>query len=189
MSGPPRIIVEGRGSANCRSTTAANEMGRREFIALLGGSATVCLAVRSIRPAVAQTADRRVARIGLLLPAFGENDPLARSSLATLDAALRKLGWTDGANIQIERRFAASEHESLQKAASDLVKSQPELILGATTPATAALHRETTAIPIVFVAVSDPVGSGFVVNLASPGANITGFTTSNPRWLASGWSC
>src|SRR5438477_538308 len=81
---------------------------------------------------------------------------------------------TDFCN-KIDYRFAAADLDRMQAFAKELVGLQPDLLMGQTTPVTAALQRETKTIPIVFIIVSDPVGSGFVASLPRPGSNITGF--------------
>jgi putative ABC transport system substrate-binding protein len=95
------------------------------------------------------------------------------------DAALRKrlneLGWVDGHNIDIQERWANGDLDRVKALARELVALNPDVLIGITTPATAALQRETKTIPIVFASVSDPIGSGFIKSLANPGGNITGF--------------
>jgi putative ABC transport system substrate-binding protein len=94
----------------------------------------------------------------------------------------------EGRDIQIDTRWATpADAESMQQVAKELVALQPELILSSTTPPTTVLLQQTRTIPIVFAIVADPVGSGFVANLARPGGNITGFTFTEPtmagKWL------
>jgi ABC-type uncharacterized transport system substrate-binding protein len=95
--------------------------------------------------------------------------------VAAFKTALQAQGWIDGRNIQIDYRFAAADVDRMHAFAKELVALQPDLLMGQTTPVVAALKRETKTIPIVFVIVSDPVGSGFVESLPRPGGNITGF--------------
>jgi putative tryptophan/tyrosine transport system substrate-binding protein len=98
------------------------------------------------------------------------------------------LGWTDGRTVRMDVRWAAGSVDRMRTFAKELVQLQPDLIVAGATPATAALQRETRAIPIVFVVVSDPVGAGFVAGLPRPGGNITGFTNVEAamggKWLA-----
>jgi len=108
--------------------------------------------------------------------AFSENDREARSWAAGFREELGKLGWTEGHNIQIDTRWATADVGSLQQFAKQLAALRPDLILTASTPATAAMRQQTNTIPIVFAMVGDPVGSGFVVSLSRPGGNLTGFT-------------
>ena len=146
-------------------------MRRREFITLVGGTAAWPLVAQAQQP-------ERMRRIGVLM-AYAENDSTAQSWLAAFRAALAKLGWTEGSNLRIELRWSAADADTMRKLAKELVDLRPNAIFGVTTPAIGALARETRTIPIVFAAVSDPIGGGFVANLAHPGGNITGFMTSN----------
>ena len=114
-------------------------------------------------------------RIGVLI-AFAESDHEAQSWVAALREELRKLGWTDGRNIEIDTRWAAAEVDSMKRYAKELVALQPDLMVTSSTPATAAMLQQTDTIPIIFVLVADPVGSGFVASLPRPGGNVTGFT-------------
>ena len=144
-------------------------MKRREFISLVGGAAAACpLAARAQQP-------ERMRRIGVLM-AFAESDHEAQSWVAAFRQELGKLGWTEGRNIEIDTRWATADVESMQRFAKELVALQPELILTSSTPATAAMLQQTRTIPIIFVWVADPVGSGFVASLPRPGGNVTGFT-------------
>ena len=143
-------------------------MRRREFITLLGG-ATVAWPLT----ARAQQADR-MRRIGVLM-ANDENDPEAKAWLSGFTRGLAELGWTDGRNLRMEVRSAAGNIDRMRMFAKELADLQPEMILAHSTPATAALQRETRTIPIVFAAVADPVGDGFVASLPRPGGNLTGF--------------
>jgi putative ABC transport system substrate-binding protein len=122
-----------------------------------------------------------------VLTGNAEGDPQAVANLAALTKALRELGWTDGRNIRIDYRWAAGDVDRLQAYAKELVGLRPDLIVGSATPVIAALQRETKTIPIVFVSVSDPVGSGFVASLPRPGGNITGFinieSSMSGKWI------
>jgi putative tryptophan/tyrosine transport system substrate-binding protein len=144
-----------------------SDMRRREFITLLGGAVAWPLASRAQQ-------GERVRRIGVLM-GIAVGDQQTRPYLQGFQRALQELGWIEGRNIQVDYRFGASDVDRMQRFAKDLVNSQPDLIVGHTTPGTAALARETKIIPIIFVVVSDPVGSGFVANLSRPGGNMTGF--------------
>jgi putative ABC transport system substrate-binding protein len=114
-------------------------------------------------------------RIGVMM-AFAESDHEAQSWVAALREELRKLGCTDGRNIEIDTRWAAAEIDSMKRYAKELVALQPDLMVTSSTPATAAMLQQTDTIPIIFVLVADPVGSGFVASLPRPGGNVTGFT-------------
>jgi putative ABC transport system substrate-binding protein len=145
-------------------------MRRREFITLLGGAAcTWPLAARAQQP-------ERVRRIGVLM-AFA--DPTAQSYVTTFRGALTKLGWAEGSNLRTEVRWGAGDADKFRSFAKELVDLRPDAIVGQSTPLVVALARETQTIPIVFVNVADPIGSGFVVSLARPSGNLTGFMTDN----------
>jgi putative ABC transport system substrate-binding protein len=156
-------------------------MKRREFITLLGGAAAAWpFAAR------AQQIDR-MRRIGVLM-GYAESDREGQAFIAAFREGLQKLGWAEGRNIGIDFRWAeASDVESMQRFAKDLVALQPDLILTSSTPTTAALLQQTRTIPIIFTNLVDPVGSGFVASLPRPGGNVTGFINMEPtmagKWL------
>jgi putative ABC transport system substrate-binding protein len=137
-------------------------MRRRDFIKVIAGSAAVWPLT-----APAQQPDR-MRLIGVLM-GYPESDRTAQSWLAALRAALTKLGWTEGSNLRIELRWSADDPARMRTLAKELVDLRPDALLGASTPVTGALARETKTIPIVFAGVSDPIGSGFAANLAHPG--------------------
>src|SRR5215470_17304724 len=140
------------------------DMRRRDFITLLGGAATWPLATRAQQP-------ERMRRIGVLM-GFGENDAEGTLWLSSFTRALQELSWVDGRNVRIDVRWSASNTERERVIAKELIGLQPDVILAHGTPVTAALRRETQIIPIVFGAVADPVGEGFVESLPKPGGNI-----------------
>jgi ABC-type uncharacterized transport system substrate-binding protein len=144
------------------------DIGRREFITLLGGAVAAW-------PVVARAQQGAIRRIGVLM-AFAGSDHEAQSWVAAFREELRKLGWTEGRTIEIDTRWATADVESMQRFAKELVALQTDLILTSSTPATAAMLQQTRTIPIIFVWVADPVGSGFVASLPRPGGNVTGFT-------------
>jgi putative ABC transport system substrate-binding protein len=146
----------------------AIKVERREFIALLGGA----LADQAI-PANAQE-PARVRTVGALM-GFA-NDAEAKARVEAFEQGLEREGWSVGHNLRIEYRYAEGESARMQAFAKELVELKPDCVLGQSTPVTAALKLATRTIPIVFVAVSDPIGSGFVASMARPGGNITGFT-------------
>ncbi len=148
-------------------------MRRREFMTLLGGSAVA-------RPmaALAQQPDQ-IRRIGWLV-AVGNNSLYGPKTREAFTNALRPLGWIDGNNIQIDYWRAEYDAANAQVLARKLVALKPDVILAINTLAVAACQRETKSIPIVFVAVTDPVASGFVESLSRPGGNITGFSNFEP---------
>jgi len=104
-----------------------------------------------------------------------ENDTEYQRLLATFGDELRKMGWEQGRNVGIDYRWKAVDEKSRQRLAKELVALQPDLMLGQSTPTTAALLQQTSTIPIVFLSVGDPVGEGFVAGLSRPGRNATGF--------------
>jgi putative tryptophan/tyrosine transport system substrate-binding protein len=154
-------------------------MRRRDFIGLAGGAlAAWPLAAHAQQP-------DRVRRIGMLMP-VAESDPEAQAWIAAFREKLRQVGWTEGRNIRIDTRWGP-DAESRQRSAKELVALQPDLILSQSTPNTAALLQQTRTIPIVFVQVTDPVGSGFITSIPRPGGNVTGFITIEQtmagKWL------
>ena len=116
------------------------------------------------------------------------DDPRAKAHLAKFRRGLVQLGWTEGRNIQLDIRYGNSNPDLYPARAKELVASKPEVIVGITTPVVAALRRETRTIPIVFINVSDPIGSGFIASLARPGGSTTGLMLYEPgivgKWLA-----
>src|SRR5215471_15854022 len=155
-------------------------MRRRDFITAVGSAAVWPLVARAQQPA------NRVRRIGVMM-GYAENDPEAQTRLAAFKQGLLTLGWNEGRNIKIDVRWASGDTDRATTFARELVALQPEVIMSNTTPVTAALHNATNTIPIVFVAVSDPVGANFVASLPYPGTNLTGFInlerTLGGKWL------
>jgi len=128
----------------------------------------------------------RVRRIGVLL-ARDENDPAAKREFSAFTQALADSGWTDGRNMRMDLRWAGSDTNQTRAFAQELVSLQPDVILSSSTPATAALQRETRTIPIVFATAGDPVAGGIVPRLDRPSGNVTGFATNEAtlggKWL------
>jgi len=153
---------------------------RRQFMTLLGGAAaTWPLAARAQQP-------ERVRRIGVHLP--GAADDLEyQARLATFLRELQQLGWTDGRNVRIDIRWGAGDAELYRRYASELLALAPDVILTTGGATLVGLQPATHSVPIVFVNVTDPVGAGFVDNLARPGGNVTGFTPyeygMSAKWL------
>src|SRR6516225_8626858 len=144
-------------------------MRRREFIALLGGTAAAWpLAARGQH-------SERMLRVGVLL-SLAQQDPEAINRVKAFRLGMRDLGWIEGRNVQIDYRFAVNNPESINKNVTELVQLTPDVLVANTTRIMAALQPATSVIPIVFVMVNDPVNQGFISNLAHPGANITGFS-------------
>jgi len=143
-------------------------MRRRDFIALAGGAA----AWKPFSAGAEQPEQMR--RVGVLL-AGAESDPNQQADRIKFSNALRGSGWIEARNITIDYRWAAGDRQRIQIFAKELVDLKPDLLVGQSTAVIAALKDEAGKIPIVFVQVSDPVGSGFVSSLSHPGGNITGF--------------
>jgi putative ABC transport system substrate-binding protein len=157
------------------------DIRRREFITLLGGVAAAWPIAGRAQPS------ERIRRIGVLA-ALPEDDSEIQAQLAAFRQELDRLGWSQGRNAYIDSRFAHANVDQVQALAKELVALQPDVILAHTTPVVAALRRESRAVPIVFVYVSDPVASGFVASLSRPGGNTTGLllyeASITGKWLA-----
>jgi len=141
-------------------------------MAVLGGAAVPSILWRSAACAQDGGEPRRVG----VLSSLGESDPEARSMAASFHRALQEAGWIDGRNVRIEHRWAAGSVERLEAFAKELVGWRANVIVAHTTPSVIALRKETATIPIVFAQISDPIGAGFIANVARPGGNITGFS-------------
>src|SRR5262249_8823594 len=142
-------------------------MRRRDFMAALGGAAAMPLVAR------AQQAER-MRRVGVLMnvPA---SDPDARATIAAFQQGLQETGWVPGRNLQIDIRWRGGEVARLRQDAAELVKVRSDVLVAGLGPPTPILHQATRTIPIVVAQAVDPVGGGFVDNLARPGGNVTGF--------------
>jgi putative tryptophan/tyrosine transport system substrate-binding protein len=137
-------------------------MGRKAIAVWL-----VCLAFASVHLAEAQQ-PKKVFRIGFLSPTSDD------SRVEAFRQRLRELGYVEGQNITIEYRWADGKFEQLSDLAVELVRLKVDLIVAVVTQASLAAKQATGTIPIVMIGVSDPVGSGLILSLARPGANITG---------------
>jgi putative ABC transport system substrate-binding protein len=143
-------------------------MRRREFITLLGGAAAAWpLAARAQQ-------GERTRRIGVIM-SNAPDDPEGQARVVTFLQGLQQSGWTDGRNVRIDYRWAAGDADRFHRYAAELVAISPDVILATGSAAVAQLLQVTRIVPIVFVVVPDPVGAGFVENLARPGGNATGF--------------
>jgi putative ABC transport system substrate-binding protein len=133
----------------------------------------------------AQQGDR-VRRIGVLVQG-DENDSLPKARISAFIQAFADSGWRDGRNVMMNVRWYGDEINGVRALAQELVGLQPDIIVTGSTPATAAVQRETRTIPIVFVTGGDPVASGIVARLDRPSGNMTGFanfeTTLAGKWL------
>ena len=154
-------------------------MRRREFITLLGGAA-------ALWPRAARTQHpEKLRRVGVLMN-LSEQSPAGQRAVAAFRQGLQELGWQEAHNVWVEIRWGSGNAELYRKFASELVALAPDVIM-ATSATVEALRRVTNAVPIVFVAVIDPVGSGLVKGLAQPGGHVTGFTifeyAIGAKWL------
>jgi ABC-type uncharacterized transport system substrate-binding protein len=153
---------------------------RREFITLLGGAAAAWpLAMRAQQ-------SERTRHIGVLMNVAAD-DPEGQARLMAFVQGLQQLGWIEGRNARIDYRWAAGDAERIRRHVAELVALAPDVILATGTATVAPLLQATRTVPIVFVQVIDPVGAGFVANLARPGRNATGFTVfefgMSGKWL------
>jgi putative tryptophan/tyrosine transport system substrate-binding protein len=157
----------------------SDQLGRREFIVLLGGAVACPIAARAQQ-------SERVRRIGWLDPA-PETDPGVQARKTVVQQSLERMGWSVGRNLAIDYRGGVFDLERARRAAAELVSLSPDVILCAASPAVKALQEATRTMPIVFVAVAEPVAQGFVQSLAHPGGNTTGFSYLEPtvgaKWL------
>jgi ABC-type uncharacterized transport system substrate-binding protein len=146
-------------------------MRRRNFIALLGGAAVAWpLATRA----------QQTERMRQITVWMGRaNDAEGERHAAAFREALQALGWHDGRNVRAHYHWVTGDIDRV-RLAKEVAEQKPDLIVAETTVAVAALARESRTIPIIFVNVSDPIGSGFVASLARPGGSITGFTSNEP---------
>ena len=155
-------------------------MRRRKFISLLGGAAVTW-------PLAARAQQReRMRRIGVLMNVIPD-DPEGQARLAAFLQGLQQAGLAVGGNVRVDIRWGAGDAERMRRDAAELVALAPEVILASSTAAVGPLQQATSTVPIVFVAVADPVGAGFVNSLARPGGNITGFLSHeygmSAKWL------
>jgi ABC-type uncharacterized transport system substrate-binding protein len=154
-------------------------MKRRAFITFLGSAAAWPLAAR------AQQAGK-VSRIGVLM-SLTADDPEGQARLAAFTLGLQQLGWIVGRNVQIDTRWSAGDAEDTRRHATELMARAPDIVLASGGSVVGPLLRVARTVPIVFTQAIDPVGAGFVDNLARPGGNVTGFTVFeygiSGKWL------
>jgi putative ABC transport system substrate-binding protein len=163
------IVVVATARQRRRGDRVSAHIRRREFITLLGSAVAAWpLAAR------AQHSDG-MRRIAVLSP-FAENDPDTLANEIAFRQALEKLGWTHGRRVHIDYRWGGANAERIRAHITELMGLKPEVFVVSTALVLEPLRQQTRSIPIVFTQVTDPVGSGFVANLARPGGNITGFT-------------
>jgi putative tryptophan/tyrosine transport system substrate-binding protein len=157
------------------------DMRRREVIRLFGGAATAWpLAARAQQ-------GERVRRIGVITGGDTPDNSDMQARMAAFLEVLRQLGWSDGRNLRIDYRWPVGDADRIRRHATELVELAPDVILTTGTATMAPLLQATRTIPIVFVAVADPVGAGFVDSLSRPGGNATGFMqfeySLSGKWL------
>jgi putative ABC transport system substrate-binding protein len=159
-------------------------MRRRDFITLVGGAA---VAPNLLSPLAARAQQpERMRRIGVLLPATSD-DPEYQARNGAFLQGLGQSGWTIGRNVRIDTRWATANAADIRRQAAELAALAPDVILAVGGGAVGALLQATRTVPIVFVAVGDPVGAGLVDSLARPGGNATGFMvfeySMGGKWL------
>ena len=154
-------------------------MKRRKLITLLGGAAAWPLSARAQQP-------ERMRRIAVLLPATTD-DTQYQTWFGAFLQGLQQSGWTIGRNVQIDTRWATANADAVRRNAAELVALAPDVIFANGASTLGPLLNVTRTVPIVFAAVADPVGAGFVHNLARPGGNATGFMafeySISTKWL------
>jgi putative tryptophan/tyrosine transport system substrate-binding protein len=155
-------------------------MRRRAFITLLGGAATAWpLAGHAQTP-------KRTGRVGVVM-GYTERDPNGQLQVTAFRQQLQKLGWVEGSNLIIDFRYAADDPDRIRTLAVELLGLGPDVMVSNSNLVTTILQSEVRTIPLVFISVSDPIGSGFVTDLARPTGNVTGFANFQPtmggKWL------
>jgi len=156
----------------------ASRIGRRKFLATLGGAAAA-------RPLAARAQQGEPMRlIGILINVPVSEDQ--QTSVAAFLEALQQLGWAEGRNVRIDIRWGEGRISEIRRHAAELVALTPDVILATGSVGMGPLLQATRTIPIVFCNVTDPVGAGFVNSLAHPGGNATGFVqfeyTLSGKW-------
>jgi putative ABC transport system substrate-binding protein len=141
-------------------------MNRRDVVVLLGSAPVWPIAARG---------QERVRLIGVL-SGLAEGDPIIQARLAAFAEALSKLGWTEGKNIRIEKRFSAGVPGKLPELAKELVEARCDILVAEAAQAVDAARDATKTVPIVMTYVGDALGPGYIASLAHPGGNITGHT-------------
>ncbi len=145
-------------------------MKRRKFITLLGGAATWSMAARAQQSA-------KVSRVGFM---GNSTEALEANLVNPFRQRLRELGYEDRRNIVVEYRWAEGKYDRFPALIAELLAAKIDVIVTAGTPASMAVKKATTTVPVVMVAVGDPVGTGLVPSLARPGGNLTGLSSIAP---------
>jgi putative ABC transport system substrate-binding protein len=148
-------------------------MRRRDLLAMVAGAVASWM-----RDTVAQSQDR-MRRLAVVFAK--DPTPIIDSRIANLEIALNSLGWRKDENLHIDYRIVEINQDAIDTAVRETLAANPEIILTSKTPMTRAFLRATRTIPIVFMVVVDPVGSGFVESLSHPGGNVTGFAELEPE--------
>jgi putative ABC transport system substrate-binding protein len=156
-------------------------MKRRDFLGLVGVAVMIASPIATRAQPGGPTR-----RVGVLM-SIAEDDPQGRARVEVFEETLRSAGRAPGRNLRIDWRWAAGDPNRIKAYAAELVAMKMDVIVANSPQVTEALLKETQDIPIVFVQVADPVGSGFVASLATPGGNVTGFSSFEPelggKWL------
>jgi putative ABC transport system substrate-binding protein len=154
-------------------------MRRREFLGVLGAGAAAGFPL-------AARAQERMRRIGVLVN-LTEADSAGSKFVVAFRQALQELGWVDGRNVRIDMRWGGGDRERYRKYAAELAALAPDVVFAATSDTVVSMQRASSTVPIVFVGVIDPVGSGLVASMARPGGSATGFTAFEyaiaAKWL------
>jgi ABC-type uncharacterized transport system substrate-binding protein len=155
-------------------------MRRREFVTFLGGAAVLWAGIaRSQQPAPMRV-------IGVF-QGLRADDPEGKVRYAAFQQELQRLGWTDGRNVRIERRWGEGNADLMRRHATELVALSPDVIVTTGGDTTERVLQVTHTVPVVFTIVPDPVGSGLVKRLSRPGGNATGFMqfeySLSGKWL------
>jgi putative ABC transport system substrate-binding protein len=143
-------------------------MRRRNFIKVIAGAA----AAWPLAAGAQQGEPMR--RVGILLQ-YPDGDAEGRANIAAFQRGLQDLGWTDGRNIRFDIWWAGGDPDKTRTFAKELIGTKPDVIVPSSNLVTTIVQQETRSIPVVFVLVGDPVGSGYVASMAQPGGNLTGF--------------
>src|SRR5579871_4644048 len=147
-------------------------MGRREFIALVGGAVAWPIAAGAQQP-------ERMRRIGVLM-LYPEDDSEGQLRATAFQQGLQKLGWSVGRNIHVDFQWGFGNADWMRSAAAQLLRLSPDVILANGTPAAKTMQESSGTVPVIFIAGSDPVVDGLVSSLAHPGGNLTGFYVFEP---------
>jgi len=142
-------------------------MRRREFVTLLCGA-------MAIRPLAARAQQSEPRRVAVLIP-YAEGDAEGSAVIAALQRGLQDLGWAQGRNVRFDIRWAAGDPDKARDLARELIGMAPDVIVPSSNLVTTIMLQETRTLPVVFILVGDPVGSGYVASMARPGGNATGF--------------